>query len=112
MERLRLSWRRLLMQPMRRAVSLEDAKEGKSMPARMAMMAMTTSNSTKVNAERAAGATLRRFFFIIQMVQGWRTLGLAFSAVSSSALIMRRTEKQTESCDDYSESLRIFAPID
>ena len=43
---------------MRRADSFARANAGSSIPARMAMMAITTSSSIKVNARRA-GATTR-----------------------------------------------------
>jgi hypothetical protein len=42
-------WRMLDLQTARLAVSFDLASAGKSMAARMAMMAMTTSNSIKVN---------------------------------------------------------------
>ena len=44
-----VSCRRLLMQPMPCAFCLALANAGSSMAARMAMMAMTTSSSIKVN---------------------------------------------------------------
>ncbi len=44
------SCRMLLRQAMRLAASLARPKLGNSMAARMAMIAMTTSNSTSVNA--------------------------------------------------------------
>ena len=40
----------LLMQLMPRALALALAKAGKSIPAKIAMMAITTSNSISVNA--------------------------------------------------------------
>ena len=44
-------WRWLLMQLMPNALDLALAKAGRSMPAKIAMMAMTTSSSISVNAE-------------------------------------------------------------
>ena len=45
---------RLFVQAMRFAVSFAFASAGNSIPARMAMMAMTTSSSINVNAPRFA----------------------------------------------------------
>ena len=44
--------RRLFVQVVRAALSLALAKAGNNMAAKMAMMAMTTSNSMSVNAGR------------------------------------------------------------
>src|SRR2546422_138002 len=46
------NWRTLLRQLARRAFSLEPASAGNNRAARMAITAMTTSNSIKVNARR------------------------------------------------------------
>src|SRR5882724_10736 len=46
----RASWRRLFMQWAPRAFCFALARDGRSMAARMAMMAMTTSNSIRVKA--------------------------------------------------------------
>src|SRR6056297_1871860 len=43
-------WRRLFWQDIRRAASRADWTAGSNKPTRMPMIAMTTSNSTKVNA--------------------------------------------------------------
>src|SRR6185369_8870860 len=47
-----MSWRVLFMHEMPVALALALDRVGKSIPARIAMMAMTTSNSIKVNAPR------------------------------------------------------------
>src|SRR5438552_10703050 len=47
----------LLIQEIWRALSLALARAGRSKPARMAMMAITTSNSIRVNAVVPAGST-------------------------------------------------------
>src|SRR5262245_53970256 len=52
---------RLLTQLMRRPFSLALARAGRSKPARMAIMAITTNNSISVNAERG----LEFSFFIM-----------------------------------------------
>ena len=44
------NWRRLLTQEIRLALSLALDKAGRSIPAKMAMMAITTSNSISVKA--------------------------------------------------------------
>ena len=60
---------RLLRQLVRFADSLARASAGKSSDARMAIMAMTTSSSIKVNARiRSNGG--KRFFFIFQNSPG------------------------------------------
>ena len=65
----RLIWWRLLVQRMRRAVSFACDSEGRSMLAKMAMIAITTNNSMRVNAVvgRARGCFIvlgryRRFY--------------------------------------------------
>ena len=45
-------WRRLETQLARWALALAEAKAGSSIPARMAIMAITTSNSIKVKAAK------------------------------------------------------------
>jgi hypothetical protein len=52
-------WRRLLTQATRQPLSRALASAGRSNAARMAMMAMTTSNSIKVNAVVLAARGLR-----------------------------------------------------
>src|ERR1051326_4271627 len=52
---------RLLMQAALRAFSLAFDRAGRSSPARMAMMAITTSNSMRVNARAEKGAGRKRF---------------------------------------------------
>ena len=51
-------WRRLFMQAMPWALDLDLPRAGSSMPARMAMIAMTTRSSMRVNPRW----TLRRLF--------------------------------------------------
>jgi hypothetical protein len=50
------SWRKSLRQEIRRPASLAPAKAGRSIPARMAIMAMTTNSSIRVKPSLSKSA--------------------------------------------------------
>src|SRR5690348_6214758 len=54
-----IAWRMLLLQAVRLPRSLAPAKTGSNMEARIAMMAITTSSSIRVNARKGPGCFSR-----------------------------------------------------
>src|SRR5215831_11119815 len=67
------NWRRLLLQFARFAFSLARDSDGKSIAARMAIMAMTTNSSINVNA-RHSGLPAGNLFLEATNRQAWRML--------------------------------------
>ena len=56
---------RLFTQEILRAASLAPLKAGRSMPARTAIIAMTTNSSIKVKAAFGAGAFATKYFSLV-----------------------------------------------
>src|SRR5688572_20679288 len=65
MRRARLTCLRLFTHAMRFALSLLEASAGRSNPARIAMIAITTSNSMSVNADEYSGLDWQSLRFTI-----------------------------------------------
>src|ERR1041384_363632 len=107
-------WRRLFRQPVCLALALALAKAGRSMPARIAMIAITTSSSMRVNAHRA-GIRLGRVTLKLTAIGGLQSAaideqGSGFCPFITSLIRVQRRHGSRTCSQERPEYLR-FASI-